>query len=130
MPRNLLKTKYYFVDESGSPEIFNKHGQVIAGSGDCSRFFMLGFLDINDPRRIREDLRNLRLNLLKDPYFHGVPSMHPGGNKTAMMFHAKDDLPEVRWKVYELLRSYEDLKFVAVIKDKQKVIQYALERKY
>ena len=121
--------KNYFVDESGSPEIFNKKGQVIVGTEGCSRFFMLGFLDIPDPKEVRDSLRDLQKKLITDPYFHNVPSMQPEENKTAKMFHAKDDLPEVRWKVYELLRSFEGLKFVAVVKDKHKVIQYALERR-
>jgi hypothetical protein len=46
----------------------------------------------------------LRRDLLSDPYFAGASSLHPERRKTALAFHAKDDLPEVRWRVYERLR--------------------------
>ncbi len=33
------------------------------------------------------------------PYFAGVPSFDPARGKTAVAFHAKDDVPEVRFVV-------------------------------
>ena len=121
--------KYYFVDESGNPEIFNKRGKVIVGQPGNSRYFILGFLDVGNPRLLRNELRALRKGLLGDPYFKNIPSMQPKNKKTAISFHAKDDIPEVRSKVFRLLRSKSDLKFIAVVKDKVKVVQYATERK-
>jgi hypothetical protein len=40
---------------------------------------------------------------LADPYFKGVPSMQADAKKTALFFHAKDDLPEVRREVFRVL---------------------------
>lgn len=70
---------------------------------------------------------NLRKTLLADTYFRNVPSMQPEKKKTALAFHAKDDIPEVRREVFSLLRSY-DMRFFAVVKNKLKVLDYVLQR--
>src|SRR5205807_7562537 len=85
--------RYYFVDESGDGTIFDAKGRVIVGKGGCSRFFMLGKLEVAEPDRVAKALTALREKLLADPYFAGVPSMQSGKNKTAVQSHAKDDLP-------------------------------------
>ena len=97
-------TRYYFVDEAGDGTLFNKKGRVIVGTEGCSRYFILGLVDISDPDGVGCKLQNLRARLLEDPYFKGVPSMQPEAGKTAVAFHAKDDLPEVRREVFSLLR--------------------------
>ncbi|MFQ5435851.1 MAG: hypothetical protein ACE5FD_13315, partial [Anaerolineae bacterium] len=67
-----------------------------------------------------QSLTNPRRELLADPYFTGVPSFRPERRKTALLFHAKDDLPEVRYAVYKLLRAAgDDLRFHAVVCDKE-----------
>jgi hypothetical protein len=43
-------------------------------------------------------------------------------------FHAKDDPPEVRFLVYKLLARH-DLRFVAVVRDKLRLADYALQRR-
>jgi hypothetical protein len=69
----------------------------------------------------------LRGALLEDPYFRGVPSMQPGARKTAVAFHAKDDVAEVRREVFALLQRHE-LRFFAVVRNKASVVQYVWQR--
>ena len=71
-----------------------------------------------EPYKLRKDLRKLRAELLADPYFRDVPSMQPESRKTAILFHAKDDRPEVRREVFKLLLRH-DIKFYAVVRNKQ-----------
>ncbi|MHB1361688.1 MAG: DUF3800 domain-containing protein [Thermoleophilia bacterium] len=94
---------HYFVDESGDLTLFNKRGSVIVGNDGVSKMFMVGVAHIPDPDRVHHELETLRSGLLDDPYFNGVPSMQPAANKTAICFHAKDDLPEVRREVFSVL---------------------------
>jgi hypothetical protein len=70
-------TRYYFVDEAGDGTIFNARGHGIIGSEGCSKFFMIGLLDILNPSVLEEELNSLRARLTDDPYFKGVPSMQP-----------------------------------------------------
>ncbi len=119
---------YYFVDEAGDPNLFNAKGEVLVGTPGCSRWFILGLLKVPDPVALSLQMEKLRRDLLADPYFAGVPSFDPRQNKTAIAFHAKDDLPEVRREVFTLLRNFEGLRFFAVVKDKLAVVEYARSR--
>ena len=105
--------KHYFVDEAGDPVLFDGKGRVLIGTEGCSRYFAVGLLDVADAAKLAAELDQLRAGLLADPYFKNVPSMQPEARKTALYFHAKDDLPEVRREVFKLLQRHE-LKFSAV----------------
>lgn len=120
-------TRFYFVDEAGDPTLFDAKGKPLPGREGCSRFFMLGVLDVVDPPALAKALDALRAQLLADPYFRAVPSMQPQGRKTALAFHAKDDVPEVRREVFRVLMEHE-VQFYAVVRDKQRVLDYVLQR--
>jgi hypothetical protein len=123
-----LSTCNYFVDEAGDGTLFDRRGKVIIGSEGCSRFFMLGLLRVDDLNALNAELNGLRTRLLNDPYFKGVPSMQAAEKKTAVAFHAKDDLPEVRREVLSLLARLPYLRFFAVIRDKEKLVSYVRQR--
>ncbi len=114
---------HYFVDEAGNPTLFDARGKILVGAEGCSSYFMLGKVDVDDLETLGRDLGQLRARLLADPYFNGVPSMQPDGGKTAIAFHAKDDVPEVRREVFSLLMRHP-LKFYAVVRDKFQVLAY------
>ncbi len=118
------ESRRYFVDEGGDGTIFANRGKVLIETPGCSRFFMLGLLDVPEPIALQQHFDDLRFQLLNDPYFKDVPSMRPDGRKTAVAFHAKDDLPEVRREVFALLRGMEGLRFFAVVTDKWSVLEY------
>jgi len=121
---NKIKSiRNYFVDEAGDPNLFSTKGRIIVDTFGCSKYFILGVLDIPSHEDLSEELNQLRKELLSDPYFQDVPSMQPESKKTALAFHAKDDIPEVRKEVFSLL-SKRDLKFYAVVRDKSSVINY------
>jgi hypothetical protein len=123
MKNKAARCRYYFVDEAGDTTIFGQHGKVLIGEPGCSRYFILGVLDVPDPAVLHNELEALRQSLLADPYFKKVPSMQPEAQKTALMFHAKDDVPEVRREVFTLLQKHE-FRFLAVVRNKRKVLEY------
>ena len=53
--------------------------------------------------------------------------MQPEPRKTALGFHAKDDIPEVRREVYKLLRN-SDVRFYAVVRDKSNLAAYVQQQ--
>ena len=122
------QTRHYFIDEGGDSTLFSRKGKVLIGSEGCSSFFMLGLLEVPDPSVLQSSLGDLRERLMTDPYFSNVPSMQAGARKTALAFHAKDDLPEVRREVFQLLSAMEELRFFAVVADKRQVLQYVRQR--
>lgn len=112
------------MDEGGDSTLFAAKGRVIIDTPGCSRFFILGLLDVSNPAELTRNFDELREKLMNDPYFRNVPSMQVNGYKTALAFHAKDDLPEVRKEVFTLLRTTEGLGYFAVVADKWSVLDY------
>lgn len=110
--------RHYFVDEAGDPMLFNRKKKVVVGNEGCSKYFILGKVDVERPIEAAKSLDDLRRRLLADPYFKGVPSMQPERKKTALGFHAKDDLPEIRHEVFKWLVK-QPIRFYAVVRDKQ-----------
>ena len=120
-------TLHFFVDEAGDPTLFDAKGRILVGQEGCSKTFMLGKLDVDDPAALDAALAALRIDLLADPYFKRVPSMQTERGKTAHAFHAKDDVPEVRHQVFRLLMSF-DLRFYAVVRSKAALLDYVRQR--
>ena len=120
--------RHYFVDEGGDGTLFSRKGKVLVGTEGCSRFFILGLLDVPNPSALKDRFDTLRLQLMSDSYFKSVPSMQPANRKTALAFHAKDDLPEVRRDVFRLLCNMGGLRFFAVVADKLSVLEYVRQR--
>ncbi len=120
--------RHYFIDEGGDSILFSQKGKVLIDTEGCSRFFILGLLDVPDPAALQHTSDDLRARLMSDPYFNDVPSMQAERRKTAVAFHAKNDLPEIRREVFELLRDTEGLRFFAVVADKWRVLDYVRQR--
>lgn len=120
-------SQHYFVDESGDPTLFDSKGRCIVGQEGTSRVFILGAARVGNPVGLQADLTFLRMQLTADPYFRGVPSFDVSANKTALYFHAKDDLPEVRREVFRVLRDHS-IDVVAAIRRKATVAEFAAQR--
>lgn len=93
--------RYFFVDESGDPTFFDRHGNCIVGNPGCSKYLMLGYIRTEEPVIVRKALSDLRKQLEQDTYINEIPSF----KKTRLAFHAKDDSPEVRREVFKLIPS-------------------------
>jgi len=94
------KKLYYFVDESGDPTFFDAKGNCIVGTEGCSPILILGFIKTEKPEEIRRALSTLTKEIKNDDYLKTIPSV----KKSSVGFHAKDDCPEVREKVFKLLK--------------------------
>ncbi|MBK9522023.1 MAG: DUF3800 domain-containing protein [Rhodocyclaceae bacterium] len=113
---------HYFVDEAGDTTLFGRYGKERLGEDGVSRFFIVGRLEVDDAEALEADLNKLRTELLADPLLNSVPSMQPERQKTALFFHAKDDVPEVRLQVFRVLRQH-GVRFSAVVKDKLALLE-------
>ncbi|PIQ78693.1 MAG: hypothetical protein CO042_03260 [Parcubacteria group bacterium CG_4_9_14_0_2_um_filter_41_8] len=91
--------QYFFVDEAGDPVFYNQKGQYIVGQEGCSKILLLGFIRIENPENMRKGILRLRDEIAQDKYLAGIPSIQ----KTLQSFHAKDDCPEVREKMFKFV---------------------------
>jgi hypothetical protein len=84
---------------------------------------MLGFIETQAPRRLRQAILGLKREILDDPFFQGVPSLR----KTAIAFHAKDDLPEIRYRVFKLLATLDFRAQIVVARKIERVFRNSFE---
>jgi hypothetical protein len=117
----------FYVDEAGDGVLFGPKGRDRLQDPGASQFFMLGMVRCAKDAGVVDALADLRAQLLTNRLYAAIPSMKPAAKKTARAFHAKDDHPEVRAKVFELLCGL-DFKFFAVIKDMRAVKRYVENR--
>src|SRR5574341_808912 len=93
-------TNWFFVDEAGDPTFYDRKGNFIVGQPGCSPLLILGFIELRDPMPARQAILELQKRVTRDPLLSDVPSVK---GRTAIAFHAKDDIPEVRYQFYNLI---------------------------
>lgn len=94
-----IEKQFFFVDEAGDPTFYNSEGKYIVGTEGCSKILLLGFIKTEKPHVLREAMLRLQKEIIGDPYLQKIPSLQ----KTAIAFHAKNDVPEVREKVFKVI---------------------------
>lgn len=125
MTTPILETSWFFVDESGDPTFYDRNGNLIVGQGGCSSILILGFIETQAPDVLRSAVLTLQREVVRDPYLSDIPSLR----KTAVAFHAKDDLPEVRYRFFKLLSTLEFSAQFVVARKIEKVFRNTFEAK-
>lgn len=92
---------YFFVDESGDTTFYDRNGTWTVGKENgSSSILLMGFISTTEPEFLRRKLFELQKDISNDDYFKDIPSI----KKSLVAFHAKDDCPEIRYKVFKLLK--------------------------
>ncbi len=99
MKSKAQKTNVFFVDESGDPTFYDRYGNLIVGKEGCSKILILGFIKTEEPEKLREALNTVRAEVIADKYLQSIPSF----KNSSQFFHAKDDCPEIREKVFKAI---------------------------
>jgi hypothetical protein len=92
-------TLFFFVDESGDPYFYDRTGTLAVGKEGCSKILLLGFVRTEEPDSIRKVVLRLQAEISGDRYLSTVPSV----KKSTLAFHATDDCPEVRERVFKAI---------------------------
>ncbi len=110
------KHEYHrFLDEAGDTTFYGKGKVPIVGSEGVSKCFILGMLKVKEPLdEVRKKVTALQNEIAEDDWFMDIPSVKKKKARMGYFLHAKDDVPEVRMKAYNLIRSI-DCSFEAVI---------------
>lgn len=89
----------FFVDESGDPYFYDRKSNLVLGKEGCSKILLLGFIKTEKPAFIRKAIEQTRKGIKKDEYLKAIPSV----KKSIVAFHATDDCPEVRERVFKTI---------------------------
>jgi hypothetical protein len=108
-------TYHRFLDEAGDTTFYGKGKTPIVGNEGVSKCFILGMLKVKEPlSAVRERIIDLQKHIASDPFFNTVPSVQKRIKGPGYFVHAKDDLPEIRKIVLDLIKSV-DCSFEAVV---------------
>jgi hypothetical protein len=115
MPNKKIKENHRFLDEAGDSTFYGKGKTNIIGTQGVSRCFILGMVKYREPLdELRLKIDRLQQEIAENELFQ-VPSVVKKRNSEGgYYFHATDDLPEVRLKVFEMIKQL-DCSFEAVV---------------
>jgi len=97
-----------FLDETGDPTFFKKGRILAVGDPGISLAFSLGMVKFNtDLHPIRARICDMQDEISKDDYLNKIPSIAKKISKGGFYFHATDDPPEVRERMFRLVKSLD-----------------------
>ena len=105
-PKPPLDGSHRFLDEAGDPAFYGK-GKVIAiGQPGVSLAFSLGMVTfLSDLKGLRQAVVDLQRAVGADEYLSCIPSVQKKIAKGGFHFHAPDDPPEVRERMFKFIKS-------------------------
>ena len=115
-------TDHRFLDEAGDATFFGKGRVPVIGSQGVSLAFGIGMVEFRESLElIRDRIRALARDVEADPFVNCIPSVAKKISKGAFHFHATDDPPEVRERLFKLIRSLDcSLEMIVARKDAER----------
>ena len=104
-------TQYFFIDECGDPEFFGKGKSLLVGTKGYQPLLILGLIETSNRKALHKAVETFCNEIKQDVLYKSIPSL----SEPNWFLHAKNDHPEVRSEFFKFLRSYEGIRFHAVI---------------
>jgi hypothetical protein len=103
-----FQTSHRFLDEAGDTTFYGK-GKIIAiGQPGVSLAFSLGMVKFNcDLVILRRSVVELQHSIETDDYLKDIPSVQKKISKGGFHFHATDDPPEVRERMFKFIKAVD-----------------------
>jgi hypothetical protein len=117
MKYNKPITNHRFIDEAGDTTFYLKGKKSALNQTGVSNCFLIGMVEIYDNLEdVRNKIIHLQNEIVTNPFFN-VPSVQKKVNNNGYYLHATDDIPEVRLKFLELIKTI-NCSFEAVVAEK------------
>ncbi len=105
-PEEALPRFHRFLDECGDTTFFGKGRLPVIGQNGVSLAFGLGLVKFNVPvDDARAQVLALAREIEADDFFSKAPSVRKRVATEGFYFHAKDDLPEVRERLFRWIKA-------------------------
>ncbi|WP_298715667.1 DUF3800 domain-containing protein [Chitinophaga sp.] len=109
------RKKYYFIDESGDPNFYDKEGKPLTAAGGYQPYFIVGMVETFNRIGLKNRVKNFIKRTRKDVLYNAIPSI---AEQKDWYVHARRDHPEVRINFIELLRRLRGILTNVVIIEK------------
>lgn len=106
-PRPVVSS-HRFLDEAGDTTFYGKGKVMALGQQGVSLAFSLGMVRFNgDLKATRQAVAELQQAVAADGYLNTIPSVQKKISKGGFHFHATDDPPEVRERMFKLIKTID-----------------------
>lgn len=106
-----MKSKYIFIDESGSPQFFAKGKRPLWIESDFVPVMFLGMVTTDDKKKLRQAVLDFQAYILNDPLLNSIHSVKQQG----WFLHASADHSDINLKTVEFIRQLDGFEYHAVI---------------
>ncbi|HEY4983620.1 MAG TPA: DUF3800 domain-containing protein [Verrucomicrobiae bacterium] len=103
-----FQNSHRFLDEAGDTTFYGKGKVIVIGQPGVSLAFSLGMAKFNsDLNTLRQSVVELQHSVEADDYLKGIPSVQKKIAKGGFHFHATDDPPEVRERMFKFIKTVD-----------------------
>ena len=107
-PAPAVAASHRFLDEAGDTTFYGKGKVNALGQQGVSLAFGLGMVKFNaDLKAVREAVVELQKSVEADGYLNTIPSVQKKMAKGGFHFHATDDSPEVRERMFKFIKAVD-----------------------
>src|ERR1035437_4434514 len=100
-----FQNSHRFLDEAGDTTFYGKGKVIVIEQPGVSLAFSLGMAKFNsDLNTLRQSVVELQHSVEADDYLKGIPSVQKKIAKGGFHFHATDDPPEVRERMFKFIK--------------------------
>ena len=103
-----IVSSHRFLDEAGDTTFYGKGKVNALGQQGVSLAFALGMVKFNtDLKSVRQAVVELQKSVEADGYLNTIPSVQKKMVKGGFHFHATDDPPEVRERMFKFIKTVD-----------------------
>ena len=103
-----VQSSHRFLDEAGDTTFYGKGKVMAIGQPGVSLAFSLGMVKFNsDLNAVRKTVVELQQSVETDDYLKAIPSVQKKTAKGGFYFHATDDPPEVRERMFKFIKTLD-----------------------
>ncbi|HNT30121.1 MAG TPA: hypothetical protein PKL83_04185 [bacterium] len=104
-----MTTIHRYIDEAGDTTFFGKGKENIIGQDGVSKSFLLGMVNVKgNAHLLRQLISEQAIAIQNNSYYNSVPSVQNRIKKYGkFIFHAKDDIPEIRKEFYDFIKGID-----------------------
>ena len=116
-----MSKKYFFIDESGDPNFFDRKWNLIVGNLWCSEYLRIWFFTTEDPSAIRKEIIKIKNEVLADELYIWVPSVEKRRSK--FFFHASEDIPCIMEKFIRMIKTLPIKAHIYIVKKQEYIFK-------
>ena len=108
--------KYYFIDETGSPDFYGKRGKPLMNKSGYCPILIIGMIETRDKEALCRQIVNFQKELISNDELKDIYSLH----QPEWFLHARGDHPAVLTRFFNYLAQLSFRTYIVIARKKLK----------